>query len=88
MVALVSKRVKSRCRQIRAEATDSAVINTIRSAFAIVDRKRDGRVDADELKQLLKALQIPIGDAIVDQLIAETSARGKLLPFSLKIYVQ
>ncbi len=49
----------------------------IRAAFSLVDRNRDGKIDGQELKSMLSRLKIAISDAIIDQLISETSKNGQ-----------
>jgi len=55
----------------------TSIIAQIRAAFSLVDTKRDGKIDGQELKVMLKRLKINISDAIIDQLISETSKNGK-----------
>lgn len=54
-----------------------AHISDLRTAFDLLDRNQDGRVEANELQFMLKNLGIFVRDELIDDLIKEASHGGK-----------
>lgn len=51
-------------------------VSDLRTAFDLLDRNQDGRVEANELQFMLKNLGIFVRDELIDDLIKEASHGG------------
>lgn len=51
-------------------------MSDLRTAFDLLDRNQDGRVEANELQFMLKNLGIFVRDELIDDLIKEASHGG------------
>lgn len=54
----------------------STLVSDLRTAFDLLDRNQDGRVEANELQFMLKNLGIFVRDELIDDLIKEASHGG------------
>ncbi|CAL1282446.1 unnamed protein product [Larinioides sclopetarius] len=50
-------------------------INELKTAFSMLDKNQDGRVNLSEMKHMLSSLGIPIEDSIVEALMQQASER-------------
>lgn len=59
-------------RKVKKSDTDSE----LREAFNIFDRDGSGTINADELRQVMKALGEDLSDAEIDEMIKEADKNG------------